>query len=170
MNVLPGQTQFSYESLPEVAQVVLDLAQTHYKSGAYGSGAYGIALVGDLGAGKTALVQAIAARLGVEDVVQSPTFVIQKNYGIPQSIHGVSTANPQAFQQLMHIDAYRLESEADAVSIHLSEAVAQPGLLVLVEWPERLPGFEADMRIELSHVPGTPEDMRTINVTVGKGL
>jgi tRNA threonylcarbamoyladenosine biosynthesis protein TsaE len=166
MNILPGKTQFLYTALPEVAAAVLDLAREHY----VGRGAYGIALVGDLGAGKTALAQAIATQLGITDVVQSPTFVIQKTYTIPQVIPGISTSNPQAFQQLMHIDAYRLETEADAVSIRMQDAAVQDGLLVLVEWPERLPGFEADMRIELSHDMGIPEDMRTMNVTIGKGL
>lgn len=62
-----------------------------------------IALSGDLGAGKTTLTQELARQLGVTDTVISPTFVIMKEYAI--------TRGP--YTQLVHIDAYRLESAAE---------------------------------------------------------
>ena len=59
-----------------------------------------VALMGDLGAGKTTYAKAFANALGVNDHVTSPTFVIEKRYPL----------HNQNFSQLIHIDAYRLEN------------------------------------------------------------
>ena len=57
-----------------------------------------MALYGDLGAGKSAFVKALAKALGVSGIVTSPTFVLQKIYPLQN----------QKFERLIHIDAYRL--------------------------------------------------------------
>jgi tRNA threonylcarbamoyladenosine biosynthesis protein TsaE len=59
-----------------------------------------VGLYGNLGAGKTSFTQAVARELGVIDIVNSPTFVIEKIY---------ETKHPD-FKRLVHIDAYRLET------------------------------------------------------------
>src|SRR5579863_2270406 len=63
-----------------------------------------VTLSGELGAGKTAFVKAAAKALGVEEVVNSPTFVLEKIYALPAG---------GAFRRLIHMDAYRLESGAE---------------------------------------------------------
>ncbi len=85
-----------------------------------------VGLSGDLGSGKTAFTKALAASLGVVDIVSSPTFVIEKRYRIPDG----------AWDSLVHIDAYRLEDGGDLERLRWAETIAGRGNLVLLEWPE----------------------------------
>jgi tRNA threonylcarbamoyladenosine biosynthesis protein TsaE len=87
-----------------------------------------IALQGDLGAGKTTLVQSIATLLGVSETVHSPTFVIAKFYNTEH----------QDFKRLVHIDAYRIESIEELEVLGWSDILSDPETLVIVEWPERI--------------------------------
>ncbi len=95
-----------------------------------------VLLIGELGAGKTALTQGLAAGLGVTQRVTSPTFVLAKKY---QS-QGVG---------LLHIDAYRLNSlgEIDDLGI---EAALEHGVVV-VEWGEAVsPAYQPTVVISIS--------------------
>ena len=75
-----------------------------------------ITLSGELGAGKTTFTQFVAKTLGVGDIVNSPTFVIEKIYGIPGN--ELDVHSPQnRFSRLVHIDAYRLQSSGDLTSL-----------------------------------------------------
>lgn len=89
-----------------------------------------IALQGDLGAGKTTLVQSIAALLGITETVNSPTFVIAKFYD--------TTHND--FKRLVHIDAYRIESASELDVLGWQALLNDPDNLIIVEWPERISG------------------------------
>ncbi|HEY0863128.1 MAG TPA: tRNA (adenosine(37)-N6)-threonylcarbamoyltransferase complex ATPase subunit type 1 TsaE [Lacunisphaera sp.] len=82
-----------------------------------------LALHGDMGVGKTTFVQGLAQGLGVHEHVTSPTFAI---YSVYQG-----TA-----KKLIHLDAYRLEQEAQIESLLLDEFLVSPYLLA-VEWPEK---------------------------------
>jgi len=96
-------------------------------------GAVVLALAGDLGAGKTAFVKAIAKELGITEHVTSPTFVIMKTYDLPPTTnHG--------FKTLTHIDAYRLESAHELEVLGWNELLADPDALIAIEWPEKVPG------------------------------
>src|SRR3712207_3691958 len=66
-----------------------------------------ISLTGDLGAGKTALVQGIAAALGVQQRVTSPTFTIVHQY--------------DARYPFIHIDVYRLNSFQEVIDLGFEE-------------------------------------------------
>ena len=83
-----------------------------------------ILLSGDLGAGKTTLVQAIAQGLGIAEPVNSPTFVLLNEYLTGRS-------------PLYHFDLYRLEPE-EIDALGLEELLAGAGLKA-IEWPDRLP-------------------------------
>jgi tRNA threonylcarbamoyladenosine biosynthesis protein TsaE len=83
-----------------------------------------ICLQGELGAGKTTLVQGLAQGWGSLDQVSSPTFIIVNLYRRPDTA------------QLFHLDAYRLESAPEAEQLDLDEMLAQGPLVI--EWPERL--------------------------------
>ena len=83
-----------------------------------------ICLQGDLGAGKTTLVQGLAQSWGSLAPVTSPTFIIVNVYRRPDD------------GQLFHMDAYRLESTPEAAELDLDEMLSQGSLLV--EWPERI--------------------------------
>lgn len=83
-----------------------------------------IALVGDLGTGKTTFVQGVASGWGSLDPVSSPSFVLINLY---------RGANDQ---HLYHLDAYRLDNATQAADLDL-EAIIETGPLV-VEWAERI--------------------------------
>ncbi len=102
-------------------------------------GARVVALSGDLGAGKTTFVQAAARELGVEDQVNSPTFVIEKIYRL--------TDRP--FTHLIHIDAYRLDGAHELEAIGWHEIIANPQNLIYIEWPENIPGV---LPVDTAHV------------------
>lgn len=97
-----------------------------------------LALEGNLGAGKTTFVQALAQELGIKDVVQSPTYVLMKSY--PLEISGAGANTNKKFTKLVHIDAYRLESPEEFDALRPQEFLNDPQTLVVVEWPERLEG------------------------------
>jgi tRNA threonylcarbamoyladenosine biosynthesis protein TsaE len=92
-----------------------------------------VALSGELGAGKTTFAQAVARALGVEEIVSSPTFVIEKIYQLPKYGHGVSI-----FKRLVHIDAYRLKSAEELRSLGWDEIIADCTNLIVIEWPENV--------------------------------
>lgn len=80
-----------------------------------------VALLGDLGAGKTTLVRGVAKGLHINEVVQSPTFNIMKLY-------------LKGDRPLIHIDAYRL---ADInTDIGLDEYIGYETGLTMIEWPQ----------------------------------
>lgn len=97
-------------------------------------------LSGDLGAGKTFLVRAIARRLGVAGRVTSPTFTLVQEY---ETAHGV----------LVHVDLYRLLGEklgAEVERLGLRERRAG-GAMMLVEWgDEALEGLGGEPALRVS--------------------
>ena len=94
------------------------------------SGATVVALVGELGAGKTTFVQALARELGVTETVQSPTYVLMKAYPVSYS----------HFKELIHIDAYRLEKPEEFEALKPKTFLNNSDNLVCIEWPERVEG------------------------------
>lgn len=105
-------------------------------------------LEGDLGAGKTCLVQGLASGLGIEEPVTSPTFALAQHY------EGGSGA-------LVHLDLYRLElpAAADELFAQEEEEALALGALLAVEWPGRLSFVpEGAWRLELKLAdPSDPE-------------
>jgi len=96
-----------------------------------------ILLNGDLGAGKTVLVQGIAKALGIEDVT-SPTFVISKNYpGVPP---------------LIHVDVYRLLDSGKA-SLFLDDLDLdsdRENSVTVIEWGGAESARLSDQRLEIT--------------------
>jgi len=106
-----------------------------------------VCLVGDLGAGKTTLVQGLAAGWGSLDPVSSPTFVIVNLYRrLDRS-------------RLFHLDAYRLSGPAEAVDLDL-EAMLDEGVLV-IEWADIIAGAlpEACLWVNLIYVDEFQRDL-----------
>ncbi len=99
-----------------------------------------VALSGDLGAGKTAFVQKVAHEFGVEDQVNSPTFVIEKIYACSQG----------PFVRLIHIDAYRLQGAHDLEVLGWREIVSDPTNLIMVEWPENVAAAVPEDALKIS--------------------
>lgn len=103
-----------------------------------------LAISGDLGAGKTTLVQAICRGYGVREPVTSPTYALVHEYAAPRS-------------PVYHLDLYRLERPDELTNIGWDDIMAERAL-VLVEWPQRAGGRlpREHLDIALEHVPGDP--------------
>lgn len=114
-----------------------------------GGGACVIALHGELGAGKTTFVQALARELGVGESVTSPTFVLMKKYTIDQHTSHHLTHRPPHLSALVHIDAYRLDNAAEAKPLRLPELFADPENLICIEWAERVADILPEDRLEI---------------------
>ncbi len=110
-----------------------------------------LCLWGELGAGKTQLTKGVAVGLGIEDTVNSPTFVLMSEY--------------RGRLPLFHVDLYRLADAADALAGGVVDERQEDGLTV-VEWPDRmgpvLPAGRLDIRIE-----GSGDEPRTIELVAG---
>lgn len=111
-------------------------------------------LQGDLGAGKTSLVQGLAEGLGIHESVTSPSFALAQHYG-GQARDGRPTA-------LVHLDLYRLDDSASADELFAQEeeeAQLLGAQLMAVEWPERLSSLpEGCWQLELAlRDPSDPE-------------
>jgi tRNA threonylcarbamoyladenosine biosynthesis protein TsaE len=109
-------------------------------------------LEGDLGAGKTVFAQGVAAGLGIDDPVTSPTFTL---------IHEYEGRLP-----LYHVDLYRLAGDADAAAIGLEEYLWGEGV-TLIEWPDRAGGLLPAERLEIALRPVAREadSKRAIRLT-----
>lgn len=99
-----------------------------------------VALEGDLGSGKTAFTQVVAKILGIESKITSPTFVIEKKYRIPAK-NSAQNATFSSYEQLIHIDAYRLNQGGDLLSLGWAKIVKNPKNLVFLEWPKIVSGI-----------------------------
>jgi tRNA threonylcarbamoyladenosine biosynthesis protein TsaE len=92
-----------------------------------------LALIGPLGAGKTALVQGLAEVLGVEGAVTSPTFVLMR-------LHRGEPA-------LCHVDAYRLASAAEILDLGIEDWAEES--IVALEWADTVPDALPEQRLEI---------------------
>jgi tRNA threonylcarbamoyladenosine biosynthesis protein TsaE len=103
-----------------------------------------VALGGELGAGKTTLVQGAAAALGVRRRVLSPTFTLVKEYegSIP----------------IRHVDVYRLRRIQDVLDLGIEEMI-ESGAVVFVEWGDAIEALlpESHLQITLAMIEDTDE-------------
>lgn len=96
-----------------------------------------VVLTGDLGAGKTTLVQGIGGGLDVEEHVASPTFTLVREYA--------------GRLDVAHVDVYRLDRIQDVVDLGLDE-IGGPDRVLLVEWGDAVQDLlpENRLRVELT--------------------
>jgi len=110
-------------------------------------------LEGDLGAGKTAFVQGLAAALGSPEPVTSPTFTLAHRYrGGRLTVH--------------HLDAYRLETIDEAADLGLDELLDDDAVTV-IEWGDRLRAVLPGDRLEIAFRLGEGDDDRTLELVAG---
>jgi tRNA threonylcarbamoyladenosine biosynthesis protein TsaE len=99
-----------------------------------------LALYGNLGAGKTKFLQGLAKGLGVKDIVNSPTFNILKTY---------SVGGNKTIKRFCHIDAYRLDSEKDLITLGIDEFISDPGTVTAIEWAEKIKNIWPENTLEI---------------------
>jgi|FLYK01.1.fsa_nt_gi tRNA threonylcarbamoyladenosine biosynthesis protein TsaE len=107
-----------------------------------------VALTGDLGAGKTTLVQGAARGLGVEDQVASPTFTLMREY--------------RGRVPVVHVDVYRLERVQDVLDLGLEE-VADDAIL-FVEWGDVIEALLPPEHLQVELRAGG-DDVRSLVLT-----
>lgn len=122
----------SLSDLPRVAEAVVEALE----------GRTVVLLRGGMGAGKTTLVSRIAALLGAEDAVTSPTFALVNQY------EGTE-------QRIYHFDFYRIDNIEEVFDLGYEEYFYS-GDLCLVEWPEKIE-------------PLIPDDAMVVRITAGDG-
>jgi tRNA threonylcarbamoyladenosine biosynthesis protein TsaE len=115
------------------------------------SGCTLVAFEGEMGAGKTTLIRALCAALGVEDDVSSPTFALVNEYREGQG------------QPIYHFDFYRIDSEDEAARLGAAEYF-DSGYLCLVEWPARVAGLLPPQRL-LVELTVTGSESREIQLS-----
>ena len=120
----------SLSDLPRVADEVIEALD----------GRTVVLLRGGMGAGKTTLVSRIAARLGAEDTVTSPTFALVNQY------EGTEC-------RIYHFDFYRIDRIEEVFDLGYEEYFYS-GDLCLVEWPEKIE-------------PLIPDDAMVVRITAG---
>jgi tRNA threonylcarbamoyladenosine biosynthesis protein TsaE len=100
-----------------------------------------VSLTGDLGAGKTTLIQGLAGGLGVREPVLSPTFTLVREY--------------EGHLRVYHLDVYRLDRIQDVLDLGFEEMLDDGGV-VLIEWGDAIEALmpEAYLQIELTLAAG----------------
>lgn len=109
-----------------------------------------IELVGDVGAGKTALTKAIAAGMKIEDEVLSPTFTLSRSYESPTGV------------RLVHYDFYRLQ-DAGILRAELEESVSDPQGVTVIEWADIVQNVLPADRLTV-HLVATSETTRMLSL------
>ena len=126
--------EYTSNNIEQTGQVAQEIAKTL-------QGGEVLALSGNLGAGKTIFVKALAKAMGVEENITSPTFVLMKVYDLE-----VGKIN-----KLVHVDCYRLEGREDLADIGLSDYLAFDNSVVVIEWADKiidLPNNTIKIKIE----------------------
>jgi tRNA threonylcarbamoyladenosine biosynthesis protein TsaE len=144
------------KSVQETEKIAGDFIASLLKRGAKKNGATAVGLLGDLGTGKTTFVQKCGLALGIPDLMQSPTFVIERRYSLKDL----------PFEKLIHIDAYRIEDPNELRVLHFEDDLSDPKNLIIIEWADRVdPLLPKDsVRIVFSHEGA---DRRGIRIASG---
>ena len=103
---------YTIQDLPDIAEKVLLQASNKI-----------LLFYGDMGVGKTTLIKEITKKLGVKDVINSPTFSIVNEYEIEND-------------KIYHFDFYRIENEEELLDIGIEEYFYNKHWC-FVEWPEK---------------------------------
>lgn len=139
----------SKEGLSALALEVVEIAK-----GTASTGATIIALHGDLGTGKTTFVQTLGQLLGVTEHITSPTFTLMKGYETTDIV----------FQNLIHMDAYRIDDITELGPLRFSEILATPNTLFCIEWAERITEALPAKVINLT-LEAADENTRTVRIS-----
>lgn len=138
--------------LSDTHKLAEKIAAQILKSGPHKDHARVVALVGDLGAGKTAFAQGFAKALGIKRRLPSPTFLIFRTYKL-------ATLN---FRLFYHADAYRLSDAGELDVLDFDKVLADPTNIVLIEWADKVKEIIPKDAVWLEFTHGKKEGERHI--------
>jgi tRNA threonylcarbamoyladenosine biosynthesis protein TsaE len=110
-----------------------------------------VLLNGDLGAGKTTMVQGIGMALGTRERAQSPTFSLVIDTPLADGV------------LLRHIDLYRLDDPAELEALGFEDLISDDSAITFIEWPERAIELLPDRYLLIDLQVAGP-DLRTIAI------
>lgn len=111
--------EYFSENLKETQEIGKNLAEEIKKRRIF-------IIKGDLGAGKTTLVQGFAKGLGISQKVNSPTFILMNKYPFKKN------------KFLYHLDLYRINKKKELESLDIKEVINNKNNIVMIEWPEKI--------------------------------
>jgi tRNA threonylcarbamoyladenosine biosynthesis protein TsaE len=123
----------------DLEDIATDILRTYPESRVF-------AFYGSMGAGKTTLIKVLCHKLGVTDIVQSPTFAIINEYLTPVG------------ESIYHFDFYRIKKAEEAMDIGYEDYIYS-GSYCFIEWPELIGGLLPADAIKVS-IDG--DDVRSI--------
>jgi tRNA threonylcarbamoyladenosine biosynthesis protein TsaE len=109
---------------------------------------------GEMGSGKTTLIKAICAALGVKDLVNSPSFSIVNEYPLGES-------------KVYHFDFYRIKNEEEAYDVG-AEDYFYSGEYCFIEWPEKIPSLIPPSHVAIN-IRADDYEQRTIAISIHDG-
>lgn len=109
-----------------------------------------IELTSDLGGGKTTFVKGLARGLGVQDLIQSPTFTISQLHKAARGL------------ELHHFDFYRLD-EPGIMKAELAESLTQPNAVTAIEWGDLMHDILPAQRITV-HLTVPRDEIRLLEI------
>ena len=112
-----------------------------------------LALVGDLGAGKTVLARGIAQGLGIKHRIVSPTFILMRVYPVRRH---------KKIRRLVHVDAYRIKHANDLLAIGLGDYLGKPDTVSVIEWADRVKKILPQKTVNITFRHGNTSSQRTI--------
>lgn len=132
----------------------LSAAETESEGSRLGSGLVPgdvVAIIGELGAGKTVFVRGVCAALGARLPVSSPTFTFVHEY-------------PARACTVYHFDFYRIRNPVELIEIGFAEYLADPRAVCLIEWADRIGDFLPPKRYTVVMKVGADQGSRTIAI------
>lgn len=142
------------KKLSDTHKLAAKIAREILKSGPHQKHARVVALVGDLGAGKTAFVQGFAKVLGIKRHLPSPTFLIFRTYKL-------ETLN---FKLLYHADVYRIDDVGELDVLDFDKILADPTNIVLIEWADKIKNILPKDSVWVNFSHGKKENERLIAI------
>ncbi len=151
----------SSKSSAETKEFASKLAKKILKSKPHLKHARVIALVGDLGAGKTTFTQGFAKGLGLRHRMVSPTFLIMRAYKVLSSKYKVNQ-----FKNFYHVDAYRISSPEELISLGFKSLLLSTNSILLIEWADKIKKVlpKDTIWIRLEH--GKKENERVVSMSL----
>jgi len=144
------QDFYKTNSLIETQKIAQELASQFINQGGI------ILLSGNLGAGKTAFTQGFIKSYGINQKITSPTFLLVKQYQIPNSTSWI-----------FHLDLYRLVEPIDLITSGIQEILDTADKnIILIEWSEKIKSQLSDYTYIEVHLQKeqTSDDSRTISI------